>query len=106
MSRNGIVLKKSDHQFVFGITREASPKWREIGRALNFSMDELDEITRQPGRHSDIDYYEAMLMKWTVEKTATAEHLCAALRSHYVGKELLANTFMEEMEKKRCSRVK
>ena len=101
MSRNGIVLRRSDHRIVFGITRKACAKWREIGRELHFNMDELDEITRQLGRHGEIDYYEAMLMKW-LEKTAIAGHLSAALRSQFVGEEVLANTFIEEMEKIRC----
>lgn len=97
-------MSRNDHPIVFDKTREACTKWREIGRALRFNMDELDEITREDGRHGDTDYYEAMLRKW-LEKTATTGQLSAALRSRYVGKELLANTFIEEMEKIRCSRV-
>ena len=57
-------LAENDHTKIFQTTKSASGRWRAIGGVLGFTIDELDSIVREPGRHGDEDYYAAMLRRW------------------------------------------
>ena len=91
------VLCADDHTEIWKTTKSACIQWRGIGRELGFTIDELDSIVREPGRHGDVDYYEAILRRWL--DWAPPNHpnpslrcLISALRA--VGKERLANDLM------------
>ena len=92
-----VVLCAVDHAELCKITKSASGEWRSIGGELGFSIDELDSIVREPGRHGDVDYYQAMLRKWLDwappnHNDPTLQCLISALR--VVGKERLANVLI------------
>ena len=81
------VLCEDDHTKICLITKSASSKWRDIGGELGFTFDELESIVREPSRHGDVDYYQAMLRR--LSNWARAPPIASALRT--VGKERLAN---------------
>ena len=88
------ILNECDHTEIFQTTESASDKWRAIGRKLGFTVDELDSIVREPGRHGDEDYYEAMLRRWLDwappnHTPPSLQSLLSALRA--AGKERQAN---------------
>ena len=56
-----ILLHADDHTEVSQFTESASSEWRAIGRKLGFIFDELESIVHEPGRHGDVDYYQASL---------------------------------------------
>ena len=87
-------LNECDHANIYLSTKSACSKWRAIGWELGFTTDELDSIVREPGRHGDGDYYEAMLRRWLDWAPPNHTHpsiqsLLSALRA--VGKERQAN---------------
>ena len=88
------ILNEHDHTEIFQTTESASDKWRAIGRKLGFTVAELDSIVREPGRHGDEDYYEAMLKRWLDwappnHTPPSLQSLLSALRA--AGKERQAN---------------
>ena len=91
-----------DHTQIFKITKSASGQWRAIGGELGFTIDELDSITREPGRHGDEDYYAAMLRRWL--DWAPPNHTHPSLQSlqsvlRAVGKERQANALDKVVSK-------
>jgi len=87
-------LTENDHTQIFKTTKSASGQWRAIGGELGFKIDDLDSITREPGRHGDEDYYAAMLRRWL--DWAPPNHTHPSLQSlqsvlRAVGKERQAN---------------
>eukprot|EP00731_Ephydatia_muelleri_P000664 Em0001g664a len=96
-------LTADDHIKIFQTTESASDRWRAIGVVLGFTIDELDSIVREPGRHGDEDYYAAMLRRWL--DWAPPNHsppllhsLLSALRAK--GKEIQANNLEAQYTKK------
>eukprot|EP00731_Ephydatia_muelleri_P019930 Em0012g755a len=89
-AHNSNVLRVEDHRDIFEVTKNACPKWKSIGRNLNFTDDELSAITRVPGLHYDEDFYADMLRKWLDwappdHNHPTVQDLSSALRK--AGKE-------------------
>ena len=87
-------LNEHNHTEIFRTTKSACDKWRAIGRNLDFTIDELDIIVREPGRNGDEDYYEAMLRRWLdwappKHTPPSLQRLRSALRA--AGKEKQAN---------------
>ena len=46
------------------IKENKSRKWKDIGRCLGFTNDELENIAAQPSLRSTSDYLSTMLSKW------------------------------------------
>ena len=92
-------LAENDHTKIFQTTKSANGRWRAIGRCLGFAIDELDSIVREPGRHVDEDYYEAMLRRWLDwappnHTPPSLQSLLSALRTE--GKDIQANNLEAE----------
>ena len=88
------ILNENDHSEIFKTTESACNKWRAIGRNLGFTVDDLDTIVRETGRHEAVDYYEAMLRRWL--DWASPNHTPPSLQSllsalHNAGKSRQAN---------------
>ena len=88
------VLRSSNHTEIFRATSKASENWKDVGRELGFTEEQLSCIVREPGRTGERDYYSAMLQKWLNwappnHPSPSIQQLSAALRE--VGKEKLAN---------------
>ena len=87
-------MTEADHALIFQSTKSVKGQWRAIGGELGFTIDELDSIVHEPGRHGDEDYYAAMLRRWLDWAPPNHTHpflqsLLSALRA--VGKERQAN---------------
>eukprot|EP00731_Ephydatia_muelleri_P000697 Em0001g697a len=88
-------LTANDHTKIYQATKSASGRWRAIGGVLGFTIDELDSIVREPGRHGDEDYYASMLRRWLDwappnHTPPSLQSLLSALRAE--GKEMQANS--------------
>ena len=89
----GTVDRVLDRDRLLKKTKSAASHWRDIGRALGFSEDSLDIISRTNGLHTEVDYYSEMLSQWLkwappVHSFPTLKKFASALRS--VGEESLA----------------
>ena len=85
----------------------AAPKWKEIGVALGFSVDELNTIAAKPKNISrgPIACFTDLLsrwLKWAPPKhhTPTLETLAWALMEDTVGEESMANKLMQHFQHK------
>ena len=56
------VLCADDHTEISLTTMTACHQWRAIGGKLGFTFDELDSIVCEPGRHGDVEYYQAKMV--------------------------------------------
>ena len=80
-------------QLLFELAESAVAKWREMGLALHFSNDELDEIHLCAGGPRSC--FIELLSRWLQRAPPkhllpTVEILCEALRSSLVGRERTA----------------
>ena len=87
-------VDSKNHTEIFRVTRAASEDWKDVGRELGFTEEQLSCIVREPGRTGERDYYSAMLGRWLDwappnHPYPSIKQLSAALRE--VGKEKLAN---------------
>ena len=91
-------LSRKDHQWPSEAVNEAAAEWRDVGRKLGFTRDELDDIVTHPGLHRVKDYMDELLSRWL--KRAPPNHplpcvedLATALRS--VGEDRTAYGLMQ-----------
>ena len=79
-------LSRKDHQWLCEAVREAAFNWRDVGKALKFSHDQLKAITNEKSLNTDEHYMQELLSRWL--KRAPPKHplpcvedLATALRS-------------------------
>ena len=94
-------LSRKDHQWLCEAVSEAAAKWRDVGKALTFSYDQLKAIANEKSLNTDDHYMQELLSRWL--KWAPPNHplpcvedLATALRS--VEEERTAYDLMQIME--------
>ena len=94
-------LSRKDHQWLCEAVSEAAANWRDVGKALEFSFDELTAIAYERSLKTDEHYMDELLsrwLKWAPPKhpLPCVEELATALRS--VGEERTAYNLEVMME--------
>ena len=79
------LLEPEDLDKLFDLLRLASKHWRNIGRQLRFTLQELDRITTKTGLSQDEHYFQELLDLWLnrappLHQFPFAEDLARALR--------------------------
>ena len=94
-------LSEEDHRWLFQMIKKVSARWRDVGKALEFSYDQLEAIAYERSLRTDERYMQELLSRWL--KRAPPNHplpcvedLATALRS--VGEERTAYDLMQMME--------
>ena len=79
-------LSRQDHHWLSEAVSEAAANWRDVGKALKFSHDQLKIIANAKSLNTDEHYMQELLSKWL--KRAPPKHplpcvedLATALRS-------------------------
>ena len=60
----GHLLDPEDVDKLYSFVESAKPKWRDIGRTLGFTLNDLDGIVAKKGISQDQDYLQEMLYLW------------------------------------------
>ena len=95
-------LSRKDHQWLSEAVSEAAANWRDIGKALEFSHDQLKTIANAKSLNTDEHYMDELLSRWLKwappnhPKLPCVEDLATALRA--VGEERTAYNLMQMME--------
>ena len=91
-------LSTKDHQWLCEAVIEAASNWRDVGKSLKFSHDQLKAIANAKSLNTDDHYMQELLSRWL--KWAPPNHplpcvedLATALRS--VGEEKTAYDLMQ-----------
>ena len=99
------VLSEHDLQLLLRFTKDAAPKWREIGLALGFSMGVLDAIAAKLENTSrgPVACFSDLLSRWLKfappkHRLPTPELLAEALREDTVGEERMALDLTQEFQ--------
>ena len=94
-------LSTEDHQWLSEAVSEAAANWRDLGRKLGFTRDELESVVMHLGLHRVKDYMDELLSRWLRwappnHSLPCVEDLATALRS--VGEERTAYNLEVMME--------
>ena len=68
------------------VTKDAKNKWKDVGKALGFALEDLDDIERTKGKDGDHYCFQELLKRWLKRAPPAypfphVKHLAGALRA-------------------------